>query len=58
MKFGWIPTWLQEFEKEAGYTMKKVTARLKVKVIIVCPCCGEVIEVSLEGLSNYDGNET
>lgn len=30
MKIGWIPTWLQEFEKEAGYVVKKESFIYKV----------------------------
>ena len=33
MKFGWIPTWLQEFEKEAGYT-KEIKKMKKVRKVI------------------------
>ena len=33
--------------------MKRVISHLQGKVVVTCPHCGKVIEVVLEGLSNY-----
>ena len=33
--------------------MKEVSASLVARVYIVCPTCGESIEIKLEGLSNF-----
>ena len=37
--------------------MSEVSATLKAKVQIVCPKCGELLEIKLEGLSNYEPEE-
>ncbi len=37
--------------------MAEVSATLKAKVQIACPKCGELIEVKIEGLSNYEAEE-
>ena len=33
--------------------MKKVVAPIQAKILVVCPTCGEMIEVEIEGLTNY-----
>lgn len=32
---------------------KIVVAPLQAKIVVVCPTCGEMIEVKVEGLTNY-----
>ncbi len=37
--------------------MAEVSAAFKAKVQIACPKCGELIEIKIEGLSNYKSEE-
>ena len=46
-------TSLARGKRQGGTKMEKVCASVKATVNIVCPNCGEDIEIKIENLSNY-----